>query len=327
MDRAATWRPRCSGLGEWLSAGYVHDALTPPAMTRVPVYSTWYSFTQDIDTDVMLAESRLATDLGCSAVFIDDGWQNFGHGRGYQGCGDWVPDEVKFADLPTTVKQIQGMGAAVGLWIAPLLLGRESQAIGELDVFAPQWDSLLSCQVLDPRHPEVRSHVEETCLRLVIDYGVDLLKIDFLDRAMIYQDSDELRRSGRHRAGHGPDAAGCAPPARRGRSGRRRVRVPPAVREPGDRLVRGSPAGRRLSRRQCGEPDLHAECPDAVGRAGGPCRSDDVGDHRRGRSGGPAALRRLVRRPADLDAAGRPAAGAVRKRCAGCSRCGAAMPR
>ena len=184
-DLAATVRR----LGEWLSAGYVHDALTPPAMTRVPVYSTWYSFTQDIDTDVMLAESGLATDLGCSAVFIDDGWQHFGHGRGYQGCGDWVPDEMKFADLPTTVKQIQGMGAAVGLWIAPLLLGRESQAIGELDVFAPQWDSLLSCQVLDPRHPEVRSHVEETCLRLVIDYGVDLLKIDFLDRAMIYQDS------------------------------------------------------------------------------------------------------------------------------------------
>ena len=185
-DLAATVRR----LGEWLSAGYVHGALTPPAMTRVPVYSTWYSFTQDIGTEVILAESGLAADLGCSAVFIDDGWQQFGHGRGYQGCGDWVPDESKFADLPTTVKQIQGMGAAVGLWIAPLLLGLDSEAIGELGVFAPQWDPLLSCQVLDPRYPAVRRHVEQTCLRLVHDYGVDLLKIDFLDRAMIYQDSE-----------------------------------------------------------------------------------------------------------------------------------------
>jgi len=176
-------------LGKWLSAGYVDDALTPSAMTRVPVYSTWYSFTQDISADLVLAESRLATDLGCAAVFIDDGWQRFGHGRGYQGCGDWVPDESKFADLPGTVKQIQGMGAAVGLWIAPLLLGRQSDAVRDLGAFAPRGDPLLSCQVLDPRHPEVRSHVEQTCLRLVLDYGVDLLKIDFLDRAMIYQDS------------------------------------------------------------------------------------------------------------------------------------------
>jgi alpha-galactosidase len=159
-------------------------------MTRVPVYSTWYSFTQDVDAEVMLAESRLATDLGCAAVFLDDGWQRFGHGRGYQGCGDWLPDELKFADLPATVKQIQGMGAAVGLWIAPLLLGRQSEGVRELGAFAPHWDPLLSCQVLDPRHPEVRSHVEETCLRLVTDYGVDLLKIDFLDRAMTYQNSD-----------------------------------------------------------------------------------------------------------------------------------------
>jgi len=181
--------PTVQRLGRWLSAGYVDESLTPPAMARVPVYSTWYSFTQDIDAETVLAESGLATDLGCAAVFIDDGWQRFGHGRGYQGCGDWIPDESKFADLPTTVKQIQGMGAAVGLWIAPLLLGRQSEAVRELSGFAPQWDPLLACQVLDPRHPEVRDYVERTCLRLVTDYGVDLLKIDFLDRAMIYQDT------------------------------------------------------------------------------------------------------------------------------------------
>ena len=187
MDRARNWRERSSDWAEWLSAGYVDEALTPPAMARLPVYSTWYSFTQDIDAETVLAESRLATDLGCGAMFIDDGWQRFGHGRGYQGCGDWIPDESKFADLPATVKQIQGMGAAVGLWIAPLLLGRQSEAVRELSGFAPQWDPLLACQVLDPRHPEVRDYVEQTCLRLVTDYGVDLLKIDFLDRAMIYQ--------------------------------------------------------------------------------------------------------------------------------------------
>jgi alpha-galactosidase len=55
--------------------------------------------------------------------------------------------------------------------------------------FAGHWEPLLNCQVLDPRYPETRDFVGDTCLRLVQDYDVDLLKIDFLDQAMGYRDS------------------------------------------------------------------------------------------------------------------------------------------
>src|SRR6185312_2699320 len=116
------------------------------------------TFTQDIDADVVAAESALAVGLGCGSVFIDDGWQRYAHGRGYDGCGDWVPDEAKFADLTATVQAIQRLGAAVGLWIAPLLLGRQSAAIRDLEHFAPHADPTLSCQVLDPRYQQVRDH-------------------------------------------------------------------------------------------------------------------------------------------------------------------------
>ena len=64
--------------------------------------------------------------LGCGSIFIDDGWQQYGSGRGYSGCGDWVPDPVKFPDMRATVRRFQDAGVGVVLWIAPLLLGEKA---------------------------------------------------------------------------------------------------------------------------------------------------------------------------------------------------------
>lgn len=73
------------------------------------------------------------------------------------------------------------------LWIAPLLLGPEADAFPELSRFAPATVDHLGCHVLDPRHLEVREHLADTCVRLVVDYDLDGLKIDFLEQAMAYR--------------------------------------------------------------------------------------------------------------------------------------------
>ena len=114
-----------------------------------------------------------------------------GHGRGYAGCGDWLPDEAKFDDLTSTIATIRSRGASVALWVAPLLLGARSAAFAALRQFAPYRHEDLKCHVLDPRRREVRQHVADTCLRLVTDYGLDMLKIDFLDQAMVYRDQPD----------------------------------------------------------------------------------------------------------------------------------------
>lgn len=176
-------------LAAWVSEGCPGRPREVPAAARRPVYSTWYTFAQDIDAQLVELEAGLAAALGCGSVFIDDGWQQFGHGRGYQGCGDWLPDATKFPDLAATVHRIRNQGSAVALWIAPLLLGADSAAYGALAELAPSWVADLNCFVLDPRHAAVRDHVAATCLRLVADYGVELLKIDFLDQAMVYRGS------------------------------------------------------------------------------------------------------------------------------------------
>jgi alpha-galactosidase len=133
------------------------------------------------------AETALAVGLGCGSVFVDDGWQRLAVGRGYGGCGDWVPDTTKFPDLAAFSATVHDQGAGVVLWIAPLLLGPDADVFADLSRYAPHAVEHLGCRVLDPRHREVREHLAATCTRLVVDYALEGLKIDFLDTAMVYR--------------------------------------------------------------------------------------------------------------------------------------------
>ncbi|WP_433242726.1 glycoside hydrolase family 36 protein [Streptosporangium sp. CA-135522] len=170
------------GLRTWLGAG-----LAPvPEAARLPVYSTWYSFTQDVEESAVEAEAALAAELGCGVIIIDDGWQELGNGRGYPGVGDWRPDTTKFPDLARHVARVREFGLKYLLWIAPLLLGPEAECFPELSPYAPAPAGVPGAQVLDPRRPEVRRHVVELCTSLVADYGLDGLKLDFLDEVMVY---------------------------------------------------------------------------------------------------------------------------------------------
>lgn len=157
-----------------------------PASARAPAYSTWYGFSQDVTAAAVEAEAELAAELGCGMVILDDGWQRLGHGRGYAGVGDWVPDTGKFPDLRAHVEQVRGLGLTYLLWVAPLLVGPNADCFAELVEYAPAAGGPPGARVLDPRHSEVRAHVVRVCSRLMADYGLDGLKIDFLDVAMLY---------------------------------------------------------------------------------------------------------------------------------------------
>ncbi len=174
-------------LAGWLSGRLAGTPLPVPDVARRPVYSTWYTFTQDLDQERVAAETALAADLGCGSVFVDDGWQRLAFGRGYGGCGDWVPDTAKFGDLAAFSADLHDRQMGVVLWIAPLLLGPDADAFAALGRFAPAAVDHLGCHVLDPRHRKVREHLADTCTRLVVDYGLDGLKIDFLEQAMVYR--------------------------------------------------------------------------------------------------------------------------------------------
>lgn len=174
-------------LSTWMAEVNSIDPLPLPEEASQPVYSTWYTYTQDVNQTNVLTEARLAAELGCKSVFIDDGWQVGGHGRGYGGTGDWIADTDKFDDLKATLGEVSSLGVDTVLWIAPLLLGHFSKAHEEFAQYAPDGMAHLNCQVLDPRYAQVRRFVVDTCRRIVADYGAAGLKIDFLNNAMTYQ--------------------------------------------------------------------------------------------------------------------------------------------
>ncbi len=163
--------------------------LALPEAGRAPAYSTWYAFGQEVTADGVAQEAERAAALGCGLLILDDGWQRGGRERGYAWAGDWQVDTAKFPDLAEHVRDVQGLGMAYMVWIAPLLLGPDS----------PEWQRLApyaripsptapGAHVLDPREPRVRAHVLEVCTRLVADHGLDGLKLDFLDDATLYAD-------------------------------------------------------------------------------------------------------------------------------------------
>ncbi|MFD0337106.1 glycoside hydrolase family 36 protein [Streptomyces sp. NPDC127117] len=161
-------------------------AMPVPEAARLPLYSTWYAFNQQVDATAVEQQAALAADMGFGTLILDDGWQRFGSGRGYAGVGDWLPDTDKFPDFATHVARVRRLGLRYMAWVAPLLMGPRTDCYEQWASYAPAPAKVPGAHVLDPRNPEVRSHIVRLCVRLVRDYGLDGLKVDFLDEAMAY---------------------------------------------------------------------------------------------------------------------------------------------
>ena len=161
-------------------------ALTPmhvPPMAAEPVYSTWYAYHQNVETKALLEECRLARELGCRVVILDDGWQTQDSNRGYDFTGDWEP--LRMTDVVDFVRGVHELGMQAMLWFSVPFCGVRSEA------FARFSDRLLTKEhrwapVLDPRFPEVRAYLLDKYRRAVEEWGFDGLKLDFIDEFKRY---------------------------------------------------------------------------------------------------------------------------------------------
>ncbi|MEI8409454.1 MULTISPECIES: glycoside hydrolase family 36 protein [unclassified Kribbella] len=158
------------------------DRIAPvPELAHKAMYSTWYSDHQHVSADSVERHARAGASYGCQAVIVDDGWQTDDTARGYAYCGDWEPTSRKFPDMAGHVRRVHELGLNYVLWIAPPLIGKHSKAWDRLKDRTLRYVDGLRASVLDPRYPEVRDHIVESCVRPVRDWGVDGLKLDFLD--------------------------------------------------------------------------------------------------------------------------------------------------
>jgi alpha-galactosidase len=166
-DVSAWWSQR-----EGYTPAYVPD------MARVPLYSTWYSFHQNLDAGEVVRQCRLGKDIGLDAVIIDDGWQTLDNRRGYAYTGDWEPERIP--EMKAFVDSIHALGMKVMLWYSLPFIGEKSMMYNHFKGrYLHHWES-QDTWVLDPRYPGVREHIIGTYEKALADWGLDGFKLDFL---------------------------------------------------------------------------------------------------------------------------------------------------
>ena len=168
-------------VGDWWrnDCGYAEPEI--PEESFGIVYSTWYAFLQRINAEEVYEECRHFCDLGVKTVILDDGWQGPGDSTPMETNGDWIICEEKFPNMKLFVDSLHELGIKVMLWFPLSYLGRQTKAFetyGSYGDFNPWSDGFIT---IDPRYPEMRKYLVDTYTRVMRDWSLDGLKLDYID--------------------------------------------------------------------------------------------------------------------------------------------------
>ncbi|MEV7422378.1 glycoside hydrolase family 36 protein [Streptomyces sp. NPDC091212] len=165
----------------------------------------------DPTTEKLLPLVRAAAATGCEYFCIDAGWyddERAGEGPGgvpgwWDSVGAWEPAPSRFpGGLAEVTDAIRAAGMIPGLWLEPEVVGVRSPLAAALPDEAffrrsgrrvTEWGR----HQLDLRHPAAVAHLDETVDRLVGEFGLGYLKLDY--NIDIGAGTD----SGPHGPGHG----------------------------------------------------------------------------------------------------------------------------
>lgn len=135
-----------------------------------------------------------AADVGCEYFCIDAGW--YAPGEWWDGVGEWLPSEERFPEgIKYVLDYIRGKGLIPGLWLELEVMGINSPKLADTD---DSWFFMRhgkrvkdrSRYQLDYRNPSVIAHADEVIRRLVEDYGVGYIKMDYNINAGIGTETD-----------------------------------------------------------------------------------------------------------------------------------------
>ncbi len=163
----------------WKEYGHIVPDCPPAA--EDPLYSTWYNFTHAPTADALLAELKIASELGFKNVILDDGWQFDGlDGNGYSTCGDWITAKTKFPDFKAFTDGVHALGMKLLVWFSLPHAGWATETFKKFSGKFLSMENHLSCATLDPRYPEVRRHIVDAHKRFLKEYDIDGFKLDFV---------------------------------------------------------------------------------------------------------------------------------------------------
>ncbi|MGF7049871.1 alpha-galactosidase [Paenibacillus sp. DS2015] len=179
-------------VGDWWASLPGYEPAIVPEMARLPMYSTWYSFHQQLVPEEVVKQCMLAKQLGCEAVIVDDGWQTANDERGYAYCGDWEASPDRIPNMRVFVDQVHDIGMKFILWYSVPFVGRHSKAWNLFEgKFINTYDG-PDTAVLDPRFPEVRDYLIGIYEKALMEWDIDGFKLDFVDSFNL---SEEMKYS------------------------------------------------------------------------------------------------------------------------------------
>jgi sialate O-acetylesterase len=163
----------------WWAAQDNYKPAPVPDGARVPLYSTWYNYHQSIDPATIINECRLGGELGLGGVIVDDGWQTLDSSRGYAFTGDWKPERIP--EMKKFVDDIHALNQKFMLWYSVPMAGEKSEAAKRFEGKFLGFSASLKAHILDPRYPEVRDYLIGIYEKAVREWGIDGLKLDFIE--------------------------------------------------------------------------------------------------------------------------------------------------
>jgi alpha-galactosidase len=178
--RAISFSQSLAGVANWWAAMEQYKPIDVPEVATEPMYSTWYSYHQNITHEALLNETKLAAKLGYKAIIVDDGWQTNDSNRGYAYTGDWEPERLN--NMGKFVADIHKLDMKALLWYSIPFMGEKAKLSEKFQGKYLRHMPSLETYVLDPRFPEVREYLIAHYVKAVRDWKWDGLKLDFIDQ-------------------------------------------------------------------------------------------------------------------------------------------------
>ena len=124
-----------------------------------------------------------AAEAGCKYYCVDCGW--YDDGPWWDGVGEWLPAKGRFpGGIKEVLDYIRQKGMIPGLWLEIEVMGincPKAKLVPDDWFFQIEGRRVIdeSRYQLDFRNPEVRAHADEVIDRLVNEYGVGYIKMDY----------------------------------------------------------------------------------------------------------------------------------------------------
>jgi len=163
-------------------AGVLKSRFGASARTAAPrVWCSWYSLYKWINESSILRTLGGIRDLPFDVFQLDDGWQ--------VSAGDWESNSKFPSGMESLASKIRATGRAAGLWLAPLMVTRNSSIFrdhpdwllrdnaGQPAPVGLTWEG--NPHALDCTHPAVLEWLERL-IRRIRSWGFEYLKLDFL---------------------------------------------------------------------------------------------------------------------------------------------------